>query len=65
MGYDTHLMTAWEMLHDKDMPSFESVRRTRQKAQAERPELRACPAVERMRDELEGEYRAFALEGAV
>ena len=63
MGYDTHNMTAWDMLHDKDMPSFESVGRARRKAQEEHPELRACPAVERMRDELEGEFRTFALEG--
>ena len=56
MGYDTHNMTAWEMLHRKDMPSTESVRRSRQKAQAENPELRACADVQNRRMELELEY---------
>lgn len=60
MGYDTHLMTGWELLHDKAMPSFESVRRSRQKAQAENPELRACADVQNRRMELELEYREFA-----
>ena len=60
MGYDTHLMTGWELLHDKAMPSFESVRRSRQKAQAEHPELRASEPVERKRMELYSDYLQFA-----
>ena len=60
MGYDTHHMTAWEMLHDRRMPSTESVRRSRQKAQAEHPELRASEPVERKRMDLMDEYLDFA-----
>ena len=60
MGYDTHRMTGWELLHDKAMPSFESVRRSRQKAQAEHPELRASEPVERKRMELFNDYLEFA-----
>lgn len=65
MGWNLDNMTANEMLHNPDMPSTESVRRTRQKAQAENPMLKACEAVEKMRAKLESDYRAFALEGAV
>ncbi len=64
MGYDTRTMSAWDMLHNPDMPSTESVRRTRQKVQAENPMLRACEAVEKMRSRLVGDYRSFAREGA-
>lgn len=64
LGYDTRNMSAWDMLHNPDMPSTESVRRTRQKAQAENPLLRACEAVEKMRAKLVGDYRAFSREGA-
>ena len=64
MGYDTHSMSAWDMLHNPEMPSTESVRRSRQKAQAENPLLRACEAVEQMRMQLVGDYRAFSREGA-
>lgn len=42
-----------------EVPSFESVRRTRQKTQAERPELKGTKESER-RDS-EAEFRAFAL----
>lgn len=65
LGYDTHHMTAYEMLHNSDMPSFESVRRARQKVMEEQPELRSIERVEAERRRLEKEYRAFALEGAV
>lgn len=41
-------------------PAFESVRRTRQKAQAECPELQACEKVQEMRSANEKEYREFA-----
>lgn len=39
---------------------FESVRRTRQKIQANYPHLSACEAVEGARAENEAQYRAFA-----
>ena len=64
LGFDTLGMSAYEMLHRKDMPSTESVRRARQKAQAENEELRPCAAVEAMRMQMESEYRSFAREGA-
>lgn len=60
MGFNMYRMTAYEMLHRKDMPSTESVRRSRQKAQAEFPELRASADVQNKRLELELEYREFA-----
>ena len=41
-------------------PPFESVRRTRQKVQAECPWLAACPKVEEGRAENEEVYREFA-----
>lgn len=41
-------------------PNFESVSRTRRKAQEENPELRAGVDARRARAELETEYRAFA-----
>lgn len=46
---------------DLEVPSFESVRRSRQKIQAERPELKGNNESER-RDS-EAEFRAFALGG--
>ena len=42
------------------LPPFETVRRTRQKAQEKCPELAALPEVEAKRAELEEEYREFA-----
>lgn len=60
LGFDTHSMTAWEMLHNPDMPSTESVRRARQKAQVEFPELRATEQVQKKRDELKLDYLEFA-----
>lgn len=60
LGYDTRNMSAWDMLHNNRMPSTESVRRTRQKAQAEFPELRATPAVQEQRRKLVEEYLDFA-----
>ena len=41
-------------------PSFETVRRTRQKIQAECPELAACDFVKECRTENEAAYREFA-----
>ena len=48
------------VLMDPDLPGFETIRRARQKLQAEFPELKADKAVEAMRTELETEYRDFA-----
>lgn len=48
------------VLMDPDLPGFETIRRTRQKVQAEFPRLKADKAVEAMRAELETEYREFA-----
>lgn len=42
------------------LPGFESVRRARQKVQAERPELGASEAVRGAREEKEEEYLGFA-----
>ena len=41
-------------------PPFESVRRTRQKVQAEFPHLAACERVNEFRAENEQDFRAFA-----
>ena len=48
-------------MKENGFPPFESVRRTRQKAQAENPELAPCEKVAAYRAEQEQEYRAFAL----
>lgn len=45
------------------IPPFESVRRTRQKIQAECPWLAACDRVKEFRAENEEVYREFAREG--
>ena len=42
-------------------PGFETIRRTRQKIQADFPELAACEKVQDFRLENEQDYRAFAL----
>lgn len=49
-----------ENMHNLGFPPFESVRRTRQKIQADFPALAACEKVAAMRKENEAEYRAFA-----
>ncbi len=50
------------LLHRKayGLPPFESVRRTRQKAQEKNPALAALPEVEDARLQLEEQYREFA-----
>ena len=48
--------------HGKDLPIFESVRRTRQKIQAAYPHLAASENVQEARLEKEAEYREFARE---
>ena len=45
---------------DFDVPSFETVRRTRQKVQQTFPELKACEKVEEFRMVNEEKYRAYA-----
>lgn len=47
-------------MQEHGYPPFESVRRARQKAQAEFPELKACDKVEEMRKENEKEFREFS-----
>jgi len=47
-------------LSDTNFPPFESVRRTRQKIQAECPHLAPCKAVAELRAENEEAYREFA-----
>ena len=49
-----------ENMKDLGFPPFESVRRTRQKLQAENPHLAACDKVKAMRDEQEMEYWSYA-----
>ena len=60
LGIDTKKVSVWELMHDKNAPSTESVRRSRQKAQAEFPELRATPQVQAYRDRQEKLYLDFA-----
>lgn len=48
-------------MHIYGCPNFETVRRARQKVQAEHPELRAAVPVEDARKEKETEFKAFAL----
>ena len=49
-----------DVLFNEDLPSFETIRRARQKAQADFPNLRADEAVEAFRAERESEFRDFA-----
>ena len=46
---------------DFNVPTFETVRRARQKTQRKFPELAACKKVSEIRSENERKYRAFAL----
>ena len=50
-----------ENMKDYGFPGFETVRRTRQKVQAECPELAACEKVSAMRSENEAMFREYAL----
>lgn len=47
-------------MSELNAPPFETVRRTRQRAQAENPSLSACPKVAEYREANEIEYRQFA-----
>lgn len=61
---DIHSMPVTDFLlnmHNLGFPPFESVRRTRQKIQADFPELAACDTVSAMRSVNEAEYRAYSL----
>lgn len=49
-----------DVLFNENLPSFETIRRARQKAQADFPNLRADEAVEAFRAEREAEFREFA-----
>jgi len=49
-----------DVLFNEDLPSFETIRRARQKAQADFPNLRADETVEAFRSEREAEFREFA-----
>lgn len=65
-GVDVRTMTVPTLLlhmEEYGLPKFESVRRARQKAQAQYPELAASKGVQEKRMEAEHEFRAFALEG--
>lgn len=42
------------------IPTYETVRRTRQKLQEKYPELRASKVVQQVREEYEEKYRAYA-----
>lgn len=45
-----------------NLPAFETVRRARQKAQSQYPELAGSTACKEARTKLEDDYREFALE---
>lgn len=45
------------------LPPYESVRRTRQKLQEKRPELRGSRRVRELRKEREGEFLEYAING--
>ena len=45
------------------LPPYESVRRTRQKIQEKRPELRGSKRVQQLRKEREEEYLEFVING--
>lgn len=52
--------TFLKSMGDLSIPSFETVRRTRQKVQSAYPELRACEKVEEYRTVNEEKFRAYA-----
>lgn len=52
-------------MRENGFPAFETVRRTRQKVQAEFPELCACDQVKGMRMVNETEYRQYARGSAI
>lgn len=50
-----------ENMNEYGFPGFETVRRTRQKLQADFPDLAACDKVQAMRMENEQAFKAYAL----
>ena len=54
---------ALRLRSEMGIPSFETVRRTRQKAQAEHEELRACGVVQEYRKENEKAFYEFSING--
>ena len=54
-----------EVLGRDDLPSFESIRRARQRIQSLYPELRADAETEALREAEEAEYRNFAQEEVI
>ena len=52
----------YKVLDDPDLPSFESIRRARQKIQAENEDLRAVKAVEDVRIAKQEEFLEYARE---
>ena len=52
-----------KVMEDYTLPPFESIRRSRQKVQEQRPELRANADIEQIRMDLQEEYIEFAREG--
>ena len=50
-------------LKENGLPPFETVRRTRQKIQAEHPELAGSERVSAFREELEKDFREYAMKG--
>ena len=59
-GVDTRNITFADVMKDEHLPNFETIRRARQKAQADRPELRGKRDKERL--DRQAEYVAFATE---
>ena len=58
----------WKVIINRkqyNYPAYESVRRTRQKLQAEFPELAGCDEVEAERTLMEAIYREYARRGSV
>lgn len=65
LGLDNMAVPQFLMLRSTlGLPCFESVRRARQKLQAEHPDLGACEAVQDFRAINETEYREFSQGGA-
>jgi len=62
-GVDVSGASFKDVLLDKTLPSFESIRRCRQKAQAEYEDLRGSKAREAERIEAQKDFIKYAIEG--
>ena len=60
--FDTYSEPFYQVIARGDLPSFESIRRTRQKIQAEVEELRAVKPVEDVRIAKQEEYIEYSRE---